>query len=721
MSRHINKPFKLIIVVILWPTLSLALPEGTIHLGPQQGVDRKTIIRVHIEAAGEQIEFCTSDDGYQEPQFGDLSIDLNPGEPHQTVSDTRRRREIIVYEPEPTPCSFQRDCSMMGKQCVDRATGEEFNPALENGAQGVCASVFAVSGPNATADIGLGYCDWTTENITPHRLVADSDGIWEFDFVGEPETLIPDPNGIQANTRYFQFNVLDGNGEAVDGGRVHSPSWLLNLHAQSATASGTFYIPRPNGEDYTLWMLDYSAWSGGLYLLQANSMGVENHKDQSWCLYFDPNEERCVERLDAARAELVSTEFDLYLNPPTHLDFETPDPTIAELTFNDQVGTNSISPNGDGVQDDLVMSLSSTTSGIIRLFLDLNQDGAFDPADELVLRRDLEPGETRFRWNGHRLSENDPLPDGTYRFLVTVGAAELHTPLTGIEQNLEGIGFRQYRPDVDPVPAAAYWNDTSVRTDDHLIDGNDRLQNLPGDELAEAEASIRRWRQPEFPERNIPIVFDTWTQSAWLTLSEASCDRCPNPIGEIRIGGEDEPPDSDRDGLTDDEEDINGNGQLDPGETSPNDPDTDDDGLTDAQERAGGTDPRAADSDSDGLADGQEDTNGNGIQDDGETDPNNPDTDGDGILDGQDAFPLNPSRPDADPPGSSDAGTTDTMTGPSGRYQGDMGTAGKTRLLEFDTLGCDCSTSSDWQKSHSVLLTMLFSFHFLRRRRNQRR
>jgi len=49
------------------------------------------------------------------------------------------------------------------------------------------------------------------------------------------------------------------------------------------------------------------------------------------------------------------------------------------------------------------------------------------------------------------------------------------------------------------------------------------------------------------------------------------------------------------------------------------------------------------DRDRDGLPDSQEDVNGNGIVDPGETDPLDPDTDGDGIEDGYDPYPLTPS------------------------------------------------------------------------------
>jgi large repetitive protein len=70
--------------------------------------------------------------------------------------------------------------------------------------------------------------------------------------------------------------------------------------------------------------------------------------------------------------------------------------------------------------------------------------------------------------------------------------------------------------------------------------------------------------------------------------------------------------DTDGDGLPDDLEDRNHNGQVDSGETDPNDSDTDDDGILD----------------------GVEDTDHDGGVDESETDPCNPDTDGDGIQDG---------------------------------------------------------------------------------------
>ncbi len=76
--------------------------------------------------------------------------------------------------------------------------------------------------------------------------------------------------------------------------------------------------------------------------------------------------------------------------------------------------------------------------------------------------------------------------------------------------------------------------------------------------------------------------------------------------------------DMDGDGLADDQEDVDGNGARDPGET---------DWLRD-------------DSDGDGVPDGMEDWNRNGMVDPGETDPRNADSDGDGAWDGADPDPA---------------------------------------------------------------------------------
>ncbi len=133
-----------------------------------------------------------------------------------------------------------------------------------------------------------------------------------------------------------------------------------------------------------------------------------------------------------------------------------------------------------------------------------------------------------------------------------------------------------------------------------------------------------------------------------------------NPLDDV---------DSDGDGLNDATEDANGNGIVDPGETDPHNPDTDNDGLNDGIEYFGDTDPLDDDTDDDGLLDGNEDLNDNGNVDPGETDPTDSDTDGDGVQDGTEMGLPSPEgddtdlsffQPDADPSTITDPTDDDT-------------------------------------------------------------
>lgn len=129
---------------------------------------------------------------------------------------------------------------------------------------------------------------------------------------------------------------------------------------------------------------------------------------------------------------------------------------------------------------------------------------------------------------------------------------------------------------------------------------------------------------------------------------------------EIQLGSNSFDKDTDDDGLSDSEENLNGNGMVERFETDPRNPDTDKDGIEDGIEigrtvgipsngNIAGTNPQVFrgdsdpstktnplifDTDRDGLGDGNEDATANGKIEVGESDPNNPDTDADGILDG---------------------------------------------------------------------------------------
>ncbi len=130
-------------------------------------------------------------------------------------------------------------------------------------------------------------------------------------------------------------------------------------------------------------------------------------------------------------------------------------------------------------------------------------------------------------------------------------------------------------------------------------------------------------------------------------------------------------------------EDLNNDGNVDPGESDPLDPcdpvstdpgcpsqcdvndpaaDCDSDGVTNGNEDAIGSDPENPDSDADGIPDGVENADQDGVVDDGETDPTNPDSDRDGFCDGsQSVMTVCDSGEDLNNNGIFDEGESDPL------------------------------------------------------------
>ncbi len=125
--------------------------------------------------------------------------------------------------------------------------------------------------------------------------------------------------------------------------------------------------------------------------------------------------------------------------------------------------------------------------------------------------------------------------------------------------------------------------------------------------------------------------------------------------------------DSDDGGVSDGNEDTNLNGQVDSGETDPNNGsddvliDSDGDGLSDALETSIGTDPNDADSDDDGVLDGDEPNFAFDSDGDGTINGLDSDSDDDGLLDGVELggdCSHADSGPDCVPDGDGGATTT---------------------------------------------------------------
>ncbi len=157
---------------------------------------------------------------------------------------------------------------------------------------------------------------------------------------------------------------------------------------------------------------------------------------------------------------------------------------------------------------------------------------------------------------------------------------------------------------------------------------------------------------------NTPTITNTPSLTPTPSIPDTDGDGL-NDQQEVLIGTNPLNPDTDGDGLSDGYEVMT---SL----TNPLNPDTDGDGVPDGYEvNTSLTNPRVADTDGDGLSDGNEinvshtnplnaDTDGDGINDGPEvttfhTNPNSADSDGDGLNDLQEiVIGTNPNNPDTD-------------------------------------------------------------------------
>ncbi|MCA9546974.1 MAG: hypothetical protein KC613_21375, partial [Myxococcales bacterium] len=541
------------------PFVALALPEGSPQLGGVQGVEPGTRIEVTVAEAGETLRICTSDDGLQEPAVGETPVDRAPGEANP-VDPGRAGAEVLAFPPEAEICTADGDCPM-GMSCW--ASG---GAPLEPGAEGRCAHAFPVTAEQ-------GYCAHERPARGWIELVADRPGPWVLRLAGEPETLTD--NG--ASVRWFEVDVRRPDGDPAPAGRLFSRHWQINAHGFDTAADFSVWLVAEAGSGDAVYRADFVDLAGFRYALIANARGLTDRPDHSWCQFGDPAEGRCAQfgEADVQRA---------YVRFPIHLAYPDPAPEaptppgLADLTFQDEAGTPSISPDGDGVQDDGNFAFTTETPGVYRLILDVNDDGVFDPAVDATLSGQATRGRNVVPFAG--LDQiGRPVPAGEHALRLELVTGEVHLPMYDIERNGGGLLIsRQAGADLPAMPIPMYWDDSALAAVLGEL-ASAPLETLPAGTSwpADQEPPRRFWQQPlerdaDGRTRDVPLVFDTWVAADRAVLETFTCRRCLEPRARVRVGGEDESGDADQDGLGDDEEDLDGDGVLDDGETDPNNP-----------------------------------------------------------------------------------------------------------------------------------------------------
>ena len=316
-------------------------------------------------------------------------------------------------------------------------------------------------------------------------------------------------------------------------------------------------------------------------------------------------------------------------------------------------------PNDDDTDDDGLNDGAEVSGGTAPLLADTDADGLVDGLEDANRNGRTDVGESDPR---RADSDDGGTPDGR--------------EVTDSTNPLEARDDLERDLDDDGLPARAELMlgtspEDSDSDDDGVLDGREPAPGEDSDDDGDVNAldfDSDNDTLPDGLELGVDLPEGGTDVEAGHFTPDAEPATTTSPIRADTDGG----------GRSDGEEDINGNGRQDPGETSPNRaaddpvgaPDTDADGLSDAEERAVGTDPQDADTDDDGLVDGAE------------AEPR-VDSDGDGAVNAADA--------DSDDDGLSDGleqGVTRRARGTEGeRFTPDAEPESRTNPLRADTDG----------------------------------
>ena len=231
--------------------------------------------------------------------------------------------------------------------------------------------------------------------------------------------------------------------------------------------------------------------------------------------------------------------------------------------------------------------------------LDDDNDGLFDFEEDINGNGIIDPGET-----GQFIADTDGdgLLDGVE---VLIGLDPLDPDSDGDGFN-DGIDLCPFDNSADNLDFDQDGLGDTCDLDDDNDGVSDTQEGIDGTDPMDADSDNDGLNDgDEKAVGSDPLVIDTDMDGI---LDGA--DLCPlvnstnqNDIDNDGIGDVCDD-DSDNDGLTDDQEDVNMNGTVDMGETDPLDADSDDDGLNDGDEVAAGTDPLNPDTDMDLFIDG---------------------------------------------------------------------------------------------------------------------
>jgi uncharacterized repeat protein (TIGR01451 family) len=328
---------------------------------------------------------------------------------------------IEVFDPNGTEINYTT-------QVVSGSPGS-FSSTAAIGTGTTGAGGWLLTDGNAKTTTQTTLCNTNTNPTAPTgnlsnavRFSAPEAGTYEIRLYNDTETY----NSSNNVFTYFDITVTSDTSinpnPNENQGRVWATTWAFNA-GNTFTASGGYdadlYIRTPGGRPNTeyIWQLDLNNFAPQRHEIVANSIGLNSPLSR----YSVPS----------TSSPSYTKSFPIYLSSPNSLSFIAPilsepaPPTLSNLSFVDSAGEdNTISPNGNSIQDKGFFKFDADVTGTYEIVIDTNSNGSFGTGDRVLFGL-VTPGTNSVEWDGEGFN-NVTLGEGTYQTRISIRIGEYH-------------------------------------------------------------------------------------------------------------------------------------------------------------------------------------------------------------------------------------------------------------------------------------------------------
>ncbi len=265
----------------------------------------------------------------------------------------------------------------------------------------------------------------------------------------------------------WDFSVYSGVTEKR--GRLHGKYWSFSA-AGGTNRLSTFFqfytaVPNQGGTNFYIKSINLGGMQPFGFFLTTNATG--SLTDGAGNATADYKERRKSKNFYAGVFDDGYPQYNNFVNDPD------PEFWPSALIVNPVITTKSICHPSRANGGAIDITFSVTVPGVAIVLLDLNGVDGYQPGtkDVLIEANITTIGNTTIQWDGlDGLGAN--VPSGTaFKTVFRLGSFPIHYPIYDAENNSDGFGIFDERPNAAATPAIVFWDDNNVVANSNQLFG----------------------------------------------------------------------------------------------------------------------------------------------------------------------------------------------------------------------------------------------------------